>query len=494
MNIYLVLQMASDAMPDRVAVTNGDRSLTYAELAEAARKLAASLPEGHRIGYIDESDITAPVALFAAALRGTPYVPMNYRLAEDQIDALLMRITPATLITDKGFEIDDITLMPHQEVLDSGSLWEAEAPDEEGLIAIELFTSGTTGEPKSAILRHDNLMSYILGTVEFMSADEEEAALLSVPPYHIAGISAVLSSTYLGRRMVQLPNFSPEEWLRLASTERITNAFVVPTMLQRIIEHADENGLPDLSAMRAIAYGGGKMPLSVIEKAMDMMPQVDFTNAYGLTETSSTIALLDPEAHRAAYGSSDPLVRARLASVGQPLPTIELEIRDEDGTPCPAETPGDVFVRGDQVSGEYHGAGSMLDAEGWFPTRDRGYLDAEGFLFLDGRADDVIVRGGENISPGEIEDVLINHEAVRDVAVLAIPDEEWGEAVGAVIVAEDDTNPPSEAILCDLVKDKLRSSRVPAKIIFKNELPYNETGKLLRRLLRSEFETAQDEV
>ncbi|MGC6472081.1 MAG: class I adenylate-forming enzyme family protein [Parvibaculales bacterium] len=492
MNIHLILQMAADAMPDRVAVTNGERNMTYAELGEAVRRLATALPEGQRVGYIDENDITAPVALFAAALRGTPYVPMNYRLAADQIDTLLRRITPAMLITDKTYGVDGISLKPHAAVLGETTVWQEEAPDVEGLIAIELFTSGTTGEPKSAILRHDNLMSYILGTVEFMGAEEDEAALLSVPPYHIAGISAVLSATYLGRRMVQLPNFSPEAWLRLASEECITNAFVVPTMLQRIIEHAEENGLPDLGAMRAIAYGGGKMPLSVIEKAMEMMPQVDFTNAYGLTETSSTICLLDPEAHRAAYAATDPLIRARLASVGQPLPTIELEIRGEDGTPCPVETPGDVYVRGEQVSGEYHGAGSMLDEQGWFPTRDRGYLDAEGFLFLDGRADDVIVRGGENISPGEIEDVLITHEGVRDVAVLAIPDEEWGEAVGAVIVPTDAGNPPAEASVCNLVKDRLRSSRVPAKIVFKDELPYNETGKLLRRLLRAEFETVQD--
>ncbi len=167
---------------------------------------------------------------------------------------------------------------------------------------------------------------------------------------------------------------------------------------------------------------------------MDLLPQVDFTNAYGLTETSSTIALLGPDDHRAARAASDPAVRARLGSVGRALPTVEIAIRDEDGTPMPSGEAGLVFVRGDQVAGEYHGLGSLLDAEGWFPTRDRGWLDDDGYLFLDGRADDVIVRGGENISPGEIEAVLADHPDVRDVAVVAVPDDQWGEAVAAVVV------------------------------------------------------------
>ena len=494
MNIHLILQMAADAMPDRIAVSHGTQNLTYAELAQRARQLAAAIPAQHRIGFLDESNVTAPIALFASALRGVPYVPMNYRLAPDQIAALLARITPASLLTNKDIDAEGIAVMRHEDTETLFGYFEEDAPDTEGLIAIELFTSGTTGEPKSAILRHDNLMSYILGTVEFMSAEEDEATLLSVPPYHIAGISAILSSSYAGRRMVQLPSFTPEAWLELASREKVTQAFIVPTMLQRIIEHADAHGLPDLSNLRALAYGGGKMPLSIIERAMELMPQVNFTNAYGLTETSSTIALLDPDDHREAFAAQDVKIRARLASVGRPLPTIELEIRDDNNAICPPDVAGDVYVRGEQVSGEYHGAGSLLDADGWFPTRDRGYLDSAGYLFLDGRADDVIVRGGENISPGEVEDVLITHADVKDVAVLAVADEEWGEAVGAVIVPQDEANPPSVDALCSLVKEKLRSSRVPSRIIFKQELPYNETGKLLRRLLRSEFETAQDEA
>ncbi|HPG28458.1 MAG TPA: fatty acid--CoA ligase family protein, partial [Myxococcota bacterium] len=356
-------------------------------------------------------------------------------------------------------------------------------PDE---TAILLFTSGTTGAPKAAVLRQKHLVSYVLGTVEFMGADEADASLSCVPPYHIAGMAAIASSVYSGRRVIQLPNFSAETWLDIARREAVTHAFVVPTMLARIVDLLEAEGRGDagLSSLRALSYGGGKMPQSVIEKAMKLFPQTDFTNAYGLTETSSTIALLGPQDHRDAMASPDEAVRRRIVSVGQPLPTVEVSIRDpEDGRELPIGERGLIHVRGEQVSGEYRGKGSQLDAEGWFNTRDGGYLDEGGYLFLEGRMDDVIVRGGENMSPGEIEDVLLTHEAVLDACVIGVPDEQWGEAVAAVVVLAGGKQ-ASVSELQQWVKDRLRSSRTPERIEFWPELPYNETGKLLRRKVR----------
>ncbi len=330
------------------------------------------------------------------------------------------------------------------------------------------------------------MLSYILGTVEFGAAGEEEAALVSVPPYHIAGIAALLSSIYALRRIVLLPAFDPDDWLKLAAAERATHAFLVPTMLGRVVARLDAGASADLSAMRAIAYGGGRMPAELIERALELFPKTAFTNAYGLTETSSTVALLGPEEHRDALASSDPDVRARLGSVGRPLPTVQVEIRDEEGRPLPAGERGEIYVRGDQVSGEYRER-SALDAAGWFPTRDAGWLDAEGFLFLAGRADDVIVRGGENISPGEIEDVLRTHAAIADAAAVAVPSIEWGEAVGVAIVVRPGAEAPAEEHLRALIRSRLRSSRVPERIAFLDALPYNEMGKLLRREIRALF-------
>jgi acyl-CoA synthetase (AMP-forming)/AMP-acid ligase II len=282
---------------------------------------------------------------------------------------------------------------------------------------------------------------------------------------------------------VQLPSFSAEAWLDVARRERITSAFLVPTMLARIVEALEGERDAGIPSLASISYGGGRMPQSVVERAMELFPNTDFTNAYGLTETSSTITVLGPEEHRAAASSRDPAARRRLGSAGVPLPGIEIQIRDDAGRVLGPNERGEIYVRGEQVSGEYEGRGRVTDAEGWFPTRDAGSMDEAGYLFLEGRADDVIVRGGENLSPGEIEDVLLEHPAVRDVAVVGIPDEQWGEGVAAAIVVK-----PGHSVttpeLQEWVKARMRSSRVPQEIVYVEELPYNETGKLLRRVVR----------
>jgi acyl-CoA synthetase (AMP-forming)/AMP-acid ligase II len=213
---------------------------------------------------------------------------------------------------------------------------------------------------------------------------------------------------------------------------------------------------------------------------------VSFVNAYGLTETSSTISVLGPDDHREAIASADPGVRRRLGSVGRPLPTVEVEIRDADGKPCAAGEPGEIWVRGEQVSGEYLGVGSVRDDDGWFPTKDGGSMDEGGYLYVEGRLDDVIVRGGENISPGEIEDVLLAHPAVSDAAVCGVPDVDWGEAVAAVVVAAHGAQ-IDVAELQEFVRERLRSAKTPARIEVRDALPYNDNGKLLRRQLRAEL-------
>jgi len=481
MNIHLILQMAADSFGHREAFVSGGCRGTFTDLADMAKSVAGQVKTGEKIGFLNENTPLMPAALFGAALAGTQFVPLNYRLAQDRLDSLLHRTAPALLLTEQDVKIDGIRPITMLQG-GSGEITDMEAPDIDGGVAVELFTSGTTGEPKSAVLKHDNLMAYIFGTVEFMSAEEDEAALLTVPPYHIAGIAAVLSSTYAGRRMVQLPNFTAESWIELARTENVTNAFLVPTMVQRIVDFAGDS--LDLPSLRNIAYGGGKMQRPTIEAAMRLLPHVNFTNAYGLTETSATICMLGPDDHREAFGSDDLAIQRRLGSAGKPIPSIELQVRNEDGTLCNAEETGLVYVRGDQVSGEYKGMGSQLDDDGWFLTKDRGFVDADGYLFIDGRADDVIVRGGENISPGEIEDVLRAHDCIKDVAAVAVPDLEWGEAVGLALVCTGDI---SDEEICALIKSKLRSSRLPSHIVRMEELPYNETGKLLRRVIRDQL-------
>jgi len=496
-NLLMLLEMAASTMGERVAVQCEDQRWSLAELFAGAGHTAQRIRSSgaRHLALLDVSSPAVPLALFASSWAGIPFVPLNYRLTGRELDALLERVSPALLITDaeraatlRGRE--GLSVRTREEWLEVARQ-QAPAPAQDWSmdpeeIATLLFTSGTSGAPKAAVLRQRHLVSYILGSVEFMGAGPEEAVLVSVPPYHVAGIAAILSAVYAGRRVVQLPAFDARAWLELAGREAVTNAFLVPTMLARIVDALEQDSGAAPGSLRALAYGGGKMPLPVIQRAMQLFPKVAFTNAYGLTETSSTIAVLGPEEHRAAAESRDPAVQRRLASAGRPLPGVEVEIRDPEGRALPAGERGEIHVRGEQVSGEYLGRGSQLLEGGWFPTHDGGLLDAEGYLFVEGRIDDVIVRGGENLSPGEIEDVLLDHPAVADCAVVGVPDEQWGEAVAAAVVRRQGQQ-TSAGELQAWVKERLRSSRVPQLLRFRSELPYNETGKLLRRRVREEL-------
>jgi acyl-CoA synthetase (AMP-forming)/AMP-acid ligase II len=262
-------------------------------------------------------------------------------------------------------------------------------------------------------------------------------------------------------------------------------------MLDRIITVLQEGG-HELPSLRNLAYGGSKVPLPLVRKALELLPHVGFVNAYGLTETSSTIAVLTPDDHREAQAASDPAVVRRLASVGQPVPSIELQIRDEHGAVLGPGESGELFVRGEQVSGRYTGIGSVLDEDGWFPTRDIALLDEDGYLFISGRSDDTIIRGGENIAPAELEEVLIEHSHVRDVAVVGIEDPQWGQAIVAVVVPAMGIDPDPE-VLREHVRKSLRGSRTPDRVVFRDELPTNATGKVLRREIVEELRAAPAE-
>jgi fatty-acyl-CoA synthase len=498
MNISMLLEMAADGLGDRIAIGPQSSGDSYAGLLSRARKAAQwfKTKDVAHIALVDLNTPAVPLTMYGAALADKPFVPLNYRLKDEQLQAILKRIVPAVAVVDAAIidrvgDIDGLELIEAAEFLRTIDALEDEPifPETgEDDIAVLLFTSGTTGEPKAAILRHANLTSYVLSTVEFMGAEDGECALMSVPPYHIASISAFMTGVYNGRRIMQLPSFDEESWVKAARDENVTFAMVVPTMLKRILDVMERDGI-DLPALKQLSYGGGVMPVPVIERALKLLPHVDFVNAYGLTETSSTVALLGPDDHREAIASVDPKVRARLGSVGRPLPTIELDIRDDEGHPVPVGQSGEIWVRGDQVSGEYVGK-KTLRPDGWFPTNDGGHFDEEGFLYVEGRLDDVIVRGGENMSPGEIEEVLLEHPAVADAGVCGIPDEEWGEVVAAAVVLTQGHD-ASIGELSEWIRDRLRSTRVPEHMEFRDELPYNDMGKLLRRVLREELAAAR---
>jgi acyl-CoA synthetase (AMP-forming)/AMP-acid ligase II len=473
MNIAMILEMAA-AGGDRPAVTADGRSLSAARLLDLARAAAGRFRDYPAVLYLGTSHLAYPVALFGAALAGVPFVPLNYRLGEQQLDDLRAR-HPGALVLGQD-DLDELLCFP-------GGTTPPDPPMPPGdHVAVLLYTSGTTAAPKAAVLRHRHLLAYVLNTVEFGSAADGDAALVAVPPYHVAGLANLLTNLYAGRRVVYLAAFGAREWLETVRREKVTHAMLVPTMLARIVAEVPgaDAGTPTL---RSLAYGGARAPRPVVEQAMKIFPGTGFVNAYGLTETASSVAVLSPEDHRAALTADDPAARDRLGSVGRALPGIEFQIRAEDGEPVSPGESGLVFARGEQISGEY-GERNTLDADGWFATRDRGRLDADGYLFIEGRADDTIIRGGENIAPAEIEDVLLTHPGIAEAAVVGVPDPEWGQRLVAVLVGDGD---PAE--IRRWVRDRLRSAKTPDTIVFRAELPKTDTGKLLRRTLLAELET-----
>jgi acyl-CoA synthetase (AMP-forming)/AMP-acid ligase II len=491
--------MAASGDPDRVAVVDGGNRFTIGELsamADGGAGVIAGAGAEH-VAYIGCGGLMQPLLIFASARAGRPYTPINYRLSADGIQELIDRLPDPLVIVDDRYR-DMIGSVVGERVLTSEQFLAAartaepvaEFADPED-VAIVLFTSGTTSKPKAVELSHGNLTSYITGTVEFDSADPSDAALICVPPYHIAGVNAAMSNLYAGRKMVYLTTFEASEWVRLVADEKVTTATVVPTMLDRIVTELERHPL-DLPSLRNLAYGGSKVGLPLVRKALDLLPGVGFVNAYGLTETSSTIAVLTPDDHRAAHGNPDELAAKRLGSVGQPVPGIEVQIRDDDGNVLGPGEAGELFVRGEQVSGKYTGIGSVLDEHGWFPTKDIATLDEAGYLFITGRSDDTIIRGGENIAPAELEDVLVEHPHVHEVAVVGVPDPQWGQAIVAVVVPAAGTEPDAGE-LREHVRKVLRGSRTPDRVVFRDVLPTNATGKLLRREIVEDLRGASAE-
>jgi fatty-acyl-CoA synthase len=483
-NIALLLDAVATMFPARRAIEDGSRALGYAALHERARDRAAwiaSHASGRPVMYLATFRTEMAEVMFGAAIAGVPFIPVNYRLKPAELAAATRTARPGAVFVEERYRgsldlEEGVALIDVAEPAPMAPR-PMEAADAEGP-AVCLFTSGTTSAPKLAILTHENLSTYILNTVDAGSSGDEESILISAPPYHVAGVANVLSNIFRGRRIILRAQFDPLDWLETVATERVTHAMVVPTMLARILDALERR--PDLAprSLVNLAYGGARAPEGLVERALALLPKtVGLVNAYGLTETSSTIAMLGPDDHRSAAASADPKVRARLQSVGKPVPGIDVRIAREDGSAAVPGEIGQLWVRGSQVSPGYVGREGPIDGEGWFRSGDRAYLDADGFMFTAGRADDVVIRGGENIQPAEIEEVLERHPSVREAVVVGLPDQEWGQVLAALVVGDGGA---TEDELRDWVRSHLAGYKAPVRIRWSDELPRNDAGKVVR--------------
>jgi acyl-CoA synthetase (AMP-forming)/AMP-acid ligase II len=496
-DLKVLLDVATATLGSRVAVSLASTepgragvAITYDELGRRAASASGHVRDGGFtcLAYVGTNHPALAVALSAALVTPVPFMPLSYRMSSSQLAQTLYSHPGALVVAEgrpPGTEDFSGQLVEREQfwsdaAVDDRSSFDDRVVDAEA-VAVLLHTSGTTSTPKAAVLRHRHLSSYLLESVELASADESEAALVSVPPYHVAGVASLLTNLYAGRRVVYLPAFSAESWCRSVEVDHISHAMVVPTMLSRIVEYLEVRSAT-IATLGHLSYGGSRTSATLLRRALERFPNTAFTQGYGLTETASTVAVLGPDEHRAARNERNETARRRA------IPGIEIRIVDAASAPCPPDQPGDIQVRGAQISGEY--VGHQLDSvDGWFATRDRGRLDGDGYLYVDGRADDTIIRGGENIAPAEIEDVLLEHPDVLDAAVVGPPHDEWGQVIVAYVVVRGGAIDPE--LLRQHVRDRLRGSRTPDEVRLVDEMPTTETGKVLRRLLMAEYEASR---
>ena len=513
MNTTEFLMIASAIVPDRTAIVFEGREISFEMLQERVNRLANAMAElgiesGDRVAAMQTNCHQLLEIYFAAAQLDAIYVPINFRAKEDELATMLSIVEPGLLFLgerylplapgDGSIPPERIVMLDaagldgrhnYDDLLSNADPDQLHFPeDDEDATTVIMFTSGTTGVPKGAQLTHDSFSTFLLTSVTPADPEIEETNLLTVPLYHVAGLQAALAAIFGGRTLVVMPQFDAEEWMALAAARRANRAMLVPTMLKQVMDHPRFREY-DLSSLNVITYGAAPMPLPVITEAIGKFPNARFINAFGQTETASTITMLPPDDHDLSGTPEQVETRLRhLTSIGKPLDDVEVVIVSEAGQPVPSGEVGEIVARGARMMTGYwqqsDATGDTLRG-GWLYTGDLAWQDDDGYIYLAGRARDFIKRGGEMISPEEVEQTLAEHPAVDEVAVIGVPDLEWGEEVRAVVVAG---NPAvSESELIQFCRERLAGFKRPRSVVFVDALPRNIMGKVMKRDLREEF-------
>jgi len=513
MNTTDFLNIANAICPERDCMVFEGKRWTYAQTNERVSRLADALSKlgverGDRVGILHVNCHQYIESYYASAKLGAIFVPLNFRAKAEELSYMIAnaevkilfvggryvdlvnQILPQLTTVKECIAIDSKDKLGYEDLVKSGSPEEMfyDIGDED--ITILMYTSGTTGRPKGVPLRHNAFVSYVLDNVDPASPDIEERNLLTVPLYHVAGIQAMLAAIYGGRTLVLMKQFEVKEWLEAIQREQATRAMLVPTMLKRVIDDPDFSRY-NLSSLKVVTYGAAPMPFEVINKAIKVMPWVRFINAFGQTETASTITTLGPEDHRieGTEEEKEKKLKRLTSSIGKPLADVEVKIVDEEGRALPPLEVGEILARGSRIMTGYwrddQKTKQVITSDGWLRTGDLGWRDEEGYIYLAGRADDMIIRGGENISPDEVEEVLHSHPKIEEASVIGVPDPEWGQEPRAIVVLKKGEAATAEEIM-EYCRSKLAGFKRPRSVVFIDSLPRNPMGKVLRKKLREE--------
>jgi acyl-CoA synthetase (AMP-forming)/AMP-acid ligase II len=501
MNLTGLLRDRAAEHPDRTAFIYEGERVTFAEfdrrvdsVANALR--ASGVRPGDRVAVLDKNSLPYVELLFAAARAGAVQVPVNYRLAPDEIVYIVNNAEAPVLVAGPEFVpvLDEIAdRLDHTEhlIVAGGSghayqdyaAWsdrEATPVDDSGEVFVQLYSSGTTGLPKGVMLTHENFLALLPMTDQLWDLRADSTLMVAMPIYHIAGCTLAVGTIYAGIPGVIMREPDPVGIARAIEAHRVTHVFLVPVLLL-FMQQIPQVGEMDLSSLRLLLYGASPISDDVLRGAMRLLPDTRFMQVYGLTETTGAITYLPPEDH-VPDGS-------RLRSAGIPNPSTELSIIDPaTGEELPPGEVGEIVCRTPQnMRGYWSLEQATRDAilpGGWLRTGDAGYLDGDGYLYIHDRVKDMIISGGENIYPAEVENVLMSHPAVTDCAVIGVPDEKWGETPKAIVVTDGEIGARE---LIDFCRSRLAHFKCPTSVDRVDTIPRNPTGKVLKRRLREPY-------
>ena len=485
---------------EKVSIQVGHATVTYGELQQRVNRLAAKLVEegleaGDRIALLCKNDLAFCELMMAASRTGVVLVPLNFRLALPEIEFILQDSGARILFAgaqfvDSAREVQansDACKLVVEVTADglyggwaSSSVSHTADPGSRDAILFQMYTSGTTGKPKGALLSQANVLALMdNGCRELGPFDETSRSLVCMPLFHVAGSAWLFFGLAAGCRNDLVVDIHPGGILDRIEENEISCTLMVPTVIQMVTTEAESRGTT-VPGLKTLSFGASPMPAELLKRAKRVFPDTDFIHVYGMTETTCMWTALDPAELRA---------NRRLESCGKPFPDAEMKVVDVDGAEVPAGVVGEIICRTPQLMTGYWNrpeATARAIRDGWYHTGDAGCLDEEGFLYIRDRIKDMVITGGENVYPAEVENAVLAHPGVAEVAVIGVPDAKWGEIVLAAIVLREGQAVDDEEIR-STVRARLAGFKVPKRIERIEALPRNGAGKVTKGVLRARF-------